>query len=231
MGIFARSPVKNIPLSTPRHYPVFLFNFHSGDASKPMKNFRYFWKYLAVAGVLISCSGNPAKEETNPYSGMQAASEKDSLLQVVRMPGKDSFHVRALNQLCVMLRRDNPDTGIVLGNESVKLAEEIGYQAGLTRAHSSVATAYRLQGDYANAIFHNEKAYEIAEQLRDSFEMQKSIGALGAAYYVQADYPRAMDYYFEALALAEGIRDSTSIALHLSNIGGYTRQHRIFVVP
>jgi serine phosphatase RsbU (regulator of sigma subunit) len=144
---------------------------------------------------------------------------RDSLELLIRTAPHDTFKVQAMFTLAWKLRRNNPDTALLLARNSRALSEKINYLKGLSYSNNQLASTYRIIGEYDSAISCNKLAYLYASQIGDSAQMGTSLGNLGTVYLTQGNYPEAMSKFLEALAIAERLRDSSSIAINLGNIG------------
>lgn len=174
---------------------------------------------ITFAFAIGSCNPEPPKAESNPYADIKAGSPVDSVYEVLKIAGQDTHRVKALNALCWYLRRENPDTAIIVGEQAVKLADELQFTRWQSKTHNNVAVAYRLIADHKKALEHGERALDYATLLNDSSEVAICNGTIGAIYYVQGNYPRALDHYLLALKMGEAMQDTATIATQLTNIG------------
>lgn len=173
------------------------------------------------------CENQDTPAVVNPYAHIKGENQNDSLLQLIRVAGRDTFKAKALSVLCWNLRRENPDTAIILGEEAVALCEELQFTRYIAKAHSNVASPYRLIADYKSAMEHNELALQYAEQLGDSDQIATSVGNIGTIYYNQGNYPRALEQYLLAMRMGEQLNDTLTIATQLTNIGTlFIMQHK-----
>lgn len=145
--------------------------------------------------------------------------DRDSLEAYINSPNDDTIKAQALFTLCWDLRRNNPDSALLLGIQARTLCEKLKYTRGLSYSNSNLASTYRIIGQYDSAISCNKLAYLYAAQIADTGAMGRALGNLGTVYITQGNYPEAMDKYLEALALAEYLKDTASIAVDLGNIG------------
>ena len=70
----------------------------------------------------------------------------------------------------------------------MKIAKEIGDQAGKGRAYGNLSIAYTSLGDYHKAIEYPKKRLKIAKEIGDRAEEGGAYGNLGNAYQLRGDY-------------------------------------------
>jgi serine phosphatase RsbU (regulator of sigma subunit)/tetratricopeptide (TPR) repeat protein len=175
--------------------------------------------FMAGSWSFYACTEKGPGKKANPFEGIKAANTVDSLFALLKKSGPDTLRAYALNRLCWHLRRNNPDTSIILGNQALELSEKLQWLRGLAEANHNLAVVYRTIGNYEKAIGYNNVALGYATQLKDSSRIASTIGNLGSVYYTQGDYPRALEYYLAALKIAELRNEKQRIATQLGNIG------------
>ena len=157
-------------------------------------------------------------------------SKIDSLITLIKNDRADTNKVNHLNILGRTLIFSKPDTVIILSKQAIAIAELLvnkkreGMQYNINRsisyAYNLLGTAYKVEGNYFNAIDYYSKALSIDEEIKDKIGESKRLGNIGTIYQEQANYPKAIDYYLRALKIGEELNNKDEIARHLSNIGG-----------
>ena len=77
----------------------------------------------------------------------------------------------------------------------MKIAEEIGDQAGEGRAHGNLGNGYHSLGDYRKAFEFHEKDLKIAKEIGDRVGGGGAYGNLCTAYQSLGDYRKAIKYH------------------------------------
>lgn len=157
--------------------------------------------------------------------------QTDSLRKVLGEYGKqvnyksDTTYLSLLNELAYKLYTINPDTTILLGQQSLALCQKANYQTGAVEAMRNIGISYYLKGDYNQALRHYFDALKIAENIK----YKKGIGRLhnniASIYSNQGKYPEALENHLKALKIREEIGDKQGIAASLNNIASvYSNQ-------
>lgn len=178
---------------------------------------------IACAACLVSlcaCDGPTEKAVAdNPFTRIKAGNTIDSMRAVLKIAGEDTFRAYALSRLCWSLRRDDPDTALLLGKQALALSEKLQWKKGQAEANHNLAVVQRTLGNYRKALDHNYAALDFAREMNDSARIGSTLGNLGSVYYTQGDYPKALEHYLAALKIAESRNEKQRIATQLGNIG------------
>ena len=152
----------------------------------------------------------------------------DSLRIQLKSDKEDTNKVNHLNALGWQLMYNDPDTSIILGNQSLQLAEKLNWKKGIASSLGNQGVYCWLKTDYPQALDYYLKALKIDEELKDKNGMAKRLSNIGNIYAQQGDYPKALDYYFKALKMKEEIGAKNEIAKTLGNIGGVFTEQKDF---
>ena len=147
------------------------------------------------------------------------ASKTDSFISLIKKDKEDTNKVMHLNALGRELDYSNPDTAIIIGNQSLALAEKLNWQKGIANSLGNLGVYYLAKSDYHRAQDYYLKALKIDELLGNKEGIARRLSNIGLIYKYQSDYPKALDYYFKALKMAEELGSKKGIAINLGNIG------------
>jgi ATP/maltotriose-dependent transcriptional regulator MalT len=101
--------------------------------------------------------------------------------------------------------------------ESLAIAQDIGYSAAVWWSHSDIADTALLQGDYASAQLHYQAGLAVCQELDDRQGMAFVLNGLGHAACGLGSNEEARLYFSEALKLARTFDDRS---LTLCVMGG-----------
>ncbi|HUM47226.1 MAG TPA: adenylate/guanylate cyclase domain-containing protein [Chitinophagales bacterium] len=143
----------------------------------------------------------------------------DSLINLINSAGEDSNKVQLLNSLSKSFFADNPDSAVIIGTASKKLAEKIKYEAGLALALKNIGIGYYLQGKYVEAINNWQQALDVYSSIGDVTGVANMLSNQGAVYFNQGDDAKALELHLKSLKMSEEIGDTLRILTSLTNIG------------
>lgn len=132
---------------------------------------------------------------------------------------KDSVRLNVLNELVYTYYSIDPNTGIKLSKEALRLGFEL-------ENHKAIATSYAYQGHNYSAIGEDSLAldsYDRAMEIREKNNNLKGVARLiynkGLVYFNESDYARANDNNRKAYVIFEKEKDSFLMAKMLNSIG------------
>lgn len=147
------------------------------------------------------------------------ATESDSIRQLIAKSTDDTSKVSLLNSLSKSYFNENPDTSIIIADESRKLAEKNGFKTGMALALKNKGIAYYLKGDYKEAILTWDQAIELYKSLNDKRGIANMLSNEGVIYFNQGDDAKALELHFESLKMSEQLNDTLRILTSLLNVG------------
>lgn len=136
----------------------------------------------------------------------------------------DSHKVVILNDLCWELAASEPLEAIRLGEESLKLSQEISYLNGAATANSNLGRAYKLSGEFEKALQHLKQALELEIQTDDLGGQAINHNELGNTYKYLAEYAKSLSHFQEASRLFEALgqeRNQASVQLNSAYLHQY----------
>lgn len=160
-------------------------------------------------------------------------SKKDSLSALLKADVEDTIKVMHLNELGWELMYQNPDTAIIIGNQSVELANSISEDKMAQSNPTFKKSAYRLlaksnnylgifywvKGEYVTALATYYQALKIATQINDKRSAASIYTNIANVFKDQGDYPKALEYYLKALGMLKETGAKSVEAICLGNIG------------
>ncbi|MFY0605631.1 MAG: tetratricopeptide repeat protein [Cyclobacteriaceae bacterium] len=144
--------------------------------------------------------------------------EMDSLKQVIATQKGVSLS-QSLNELSWYYKSTNPDSAILLANQSLNVARETKDPGLIAASYNSLGNAYQTVSNYDTAILYLTKSLSYRTLEKDSVNVAKTLNNLGICADEKGEYEKALTYYFDGLKIAEGINDPSVSAMLISNIG------------
>ncbi|PCH67151.1 MAG: hypothetical protein COC01_06385 [Bacteroidetes bacterium] len=124
-------------------------------------------------------------------------SKIDSLKVEINKAKDDTTHIFLLNMLGWQLMNQNLDTSIVLGLQTLKIAERTKHKKSIANTNSNLGAYYYIKGEYSLSLSHHFKALEITKKWNYKRRIAVSLINIGLVFWRQGDYPNALNYYFE----------------------------------
>lgn len=154
-------------------------------------------------------------------SGILAQNKRilDSLNQNFITATHDSIKAKLLIEMSLQVKISNPDSGIILAQRGVELAEDNNMPFTIARGWFAIAIANHNQGKYEEEIKIMEEVFGMYKKMGRKKEMANVYINLGLAYNGKSDFARALDCDYKALKIFEEIKDEGGQALALGNIG------------
>lgn len=148
----------------------------------------------------------------------QSPSKKtvDSLTNLLTLSEKNE-KVNILIELGYAYSGDH--RGKEYGNEALKLATSLKYQAGIAKAHNCLGNYYLRQENYVKAINVHKEALTIWQTLKNEKEIADTYWFLGNAYADKSDFTSALKSYVEARKYFERTASAIKHANTLRKIG------------
>jgi two-component system, NarL family, sensor histidine kinase UhpB len=143
----------------------------------------------------------------------------DSLTTLLETSKEDTNKVNYLNELAWELMYLNPDTAIVLGNQSLALSEKLEWKKGQASSIGRLGVYYWNKSDYSKALEYDFIALKMNEELGIKDRMAGNLSNIGIIYDKQGDRTKALEYYLRALKINEELGKKLAVATNLANIG------------
>jgi tetratricopeptide (TPR) repeat protein/serine phosphatase RsbU (regulator of sigma subunit) len=154
----------------------------------------------------------------------------DSLLNVIKTSSShkgettsavtDTSQINALNLLSNQyISTGAHERALRYAENAMKLAEEINYAIGVSRAYINIGIIYDIQNDFGKALYNFQQALKISTAAGDKNGMLKSYNNIGNIYNNMGNYDEAFGYYLKSLKISEEISNKVGTANAYSNIG------------
>ncbi|MBT9392530.1 ATP-binding protein [Hymenobacter sp. NST-14] len=143
----------------------------------------------------------------------------DSLRQLLAISRPDTNRVNLLILLAWNQTDYDPLTAITYGQQSRRLAHELGFQRGECRSLLMLGWAFLRSGNYPTAVQSQVEARRLAEQIHYRGGLGHADNGLGFAHLEQESPRLALQFFFRAMRQAEAIPDSALLTPILGNIG------------
>jgi signal transduction histidine kinase len=155
------------------------------------------------------------------YNTAQAQNQQyiDSLMTLLETSKEDTSKVNYLNALGWELMYRNPDTSIIIGNQSLVLSEKLEWKKGKASSLGRLGVYHWQKADYSISLEYHFRALKINEEIGNKERAAGNLSNIGIIYDKQGDYPKALEYFFRALKIQEELGNKDGIASALANIG------------
>lgn len=126
----------------------------------------------------------------------------------------------AVNNIGIIYKeRGDYKKAIEYYTQSLKIAEIIGDNLGISDYYNNVGLIYYEQGDYDKAIEYYTQGLKIQEGIGDKYGIANSFNNIGIIYQMQGDTSKAIEYYIRSLEIKEETGDKIGTAMSLNNVG------------
>jgi len=160
-----------------------------------MVKFNLFIPFIFLTGLLlmanISMAGNPKISEDSKT---------------------DTISVNLLNQQCWSLRRTNPKSAISIGNNALKLAQQIGYTRGEAQILNYLGICYLRLTDSRTATEYFFKALTLSDSLNIVIEKGYALNNIASALQFDGEYVQALKYVQKSLIVQTQSKNIQGIA-------------------
>jgi len=144
--------------------------------------------------------------------------DRDSLWQVFASSKPDSNRVKLYIQLGQQYETNNPDSALVLYEQSLKLSQQLNYTRGIISYYTNATYVYNLQGNYDTALILNLKSVEIARAFGDPERLAACLGNVGSTYMNLGQHEKALEYQLQIIPLYEKLKDPIKLSTLYGNL-------------
>ena len=176
----------------------------------------YHWKKgLAVQRLLFVWACMLISENACFAQGLNP----DSLLQVIRGNGPDTFRIVAGKQLGQLYLDSNPAKSLSYFFPALDLAKKSGnwFQEGLLL--QNIGVAYDINDELDSCLFYLNLASQFFKNRNMPEDQSHVINDIATAWYYRGNYELALRNYFEALELRRKSDNPGFISQSLNNLG------------
>ena len=87
-------------------------------------------------------------------------------------------------------------------------------------SYINLSAIYNLIGNFDEALYYNQKSYQLIDNEIDSKEIAYNYFNSGSIYTSKKKYNKALEYYFKSLSISESIDNTNLTCMILGHIGG-----------
>ena len=152
-------------------------------------------------------------------------SETHDLIKKINESGHPKTKIEALNKLAFIKRVSDPDSTLLLTEQSEKLALENGYIEEAADATMTRAIAYSIKGDYYLSLQMYLKSKTTYEELELHNNLAMCLSNIGTLYNMMHDDEKALAYYKASADACVLLGDVKMEGIALNNIGYILKQN------
>jgi tetratricopeptide (TPR) repeat protein len=136
---------------------------------------------------------NAVRAQGPPVSLTRVAQVRDSIGRLLQdEPRLDTLRVMSrLNTLSFILRTNEAPQAKRLAQQSLALAQRLGFSKGLVEAHFNLGYCYRGRNQYDSAIYHSQKALDLSARMGNRYTQTRAYYSLARIYTEQGNYAAA----------------------------------------
>lgn len=149
---------------------------------------------------------------------------KDSLIAVIKSPAPQSERLPAYADLVFEIYLSNPDSGILIAQQGISLAEQEGNNFEKASLTNSLGLSYFRKGWYAKSVEAFLESINLFEELKDQEQIARVYLNIGQVYQARKDYNAAQRYNLKALEQFEMLNDSFRIACSYQTLNVVCRE-------
>jgi signal transduction histidine kinase len=132
---------------------------------------------------------------------------------------EDSLKAGILCELSWEVRNSEPEKSIDYGQEAIKLAETYKNYEVLVKAHGFIGVAYRILGNYSEAMDYFFKGLELAKKYNQVEQEGYAYVNIGNLHIYQGYYYNAIENLMKAKTIAEKLSNERMLGYVHLNIG------------
>ncbi len=173
-----------------------------------MKKKNALFQTILVALVLV-CATTSAQEKQLV----------DSLKTLIINGKEDTLKAKHLNDLVWYIKFSNPDTSIILLDQSEALSKKLDFANGLGNSYNNRAIIYTVKGDYGEALKYYQLAIGQFERINDANGIGFCYGNMAICFEYQSLFDSALVYNQKALEVRRKNDLQKGVAQSNINIG------------
>jgi len=113
----------------------------------------------------------------------------------------------------------NRDVSIYYGSKALQIAENIGDDVRVAKAHLRLSNPWRRKGDLEKALNHVLIALDIFKNVKDDKGVSEALNVIGTTYGNQGNYRAAISYNKQAVEINSKLGRLTKLANDYNNLG------------
>jgi adenylate cyclase len=164
-------------------------------------------KWHFSIAVLICISGSMYAQ----LGSKQGQALVDSLLEVsLKMPD-DTFKVINYDKISFNYYAINPDEGIRIAEEGLKINARLNYPEGEIRLLNTIGVLYMQKSEYVKSISYYNRAFELASTYNKKMRVANVYGNLAIVSRRMGRYYDAVDYNLKSIEIYKTFPESQSL--------------------
>ena len=140
------------------------------------------------------------------------------LKRLMEQPIPDSSKVLLMSELAQSYMYVSGDSAFILGQQTLKFAQQSGFRKGEGRAFNALSTALREKGDFPAALSQAYQALSIAKETEDRKGEALAINSIGLTYMLLQAYRKSEHYMKQSLELYTALGDRAGMVRELQNL-------------
>ena len=143
----------------------------------------------------------------------------DSLTNLIKNGNDDTLKARHLNDLVWYIKFSNPDTSLILLDQSEALSKKLDFADGLGNSFNNRAIIYTVKGNYSEALKYYQLAIVQFQRNKDAEGLGFCYGNMAICFEYQSQFDSALVYNQKALEVRKKNNLEKGIAQSNINIG------------
>jgi signal transduction histidine kinase len=144
----------------------------------------------------------------------------DSLKNMIHnTPENDTLKPRYINDLVWRIKFSDPDTSLILLDQSEKLSKKLDFADGLGNSYNSRAVIYTVKGKFDSAMIYYNLAIEQFKRINDPHGVAFCVGNIAVMFNFQSNFDSSMFYNLKALKIRKENSLDKEVAKSNINIG------------
>ncbi|MCC7402594.1 MAG: tetratricopeptide repeat protein [Chitinophagaceae bacterium] len=152
----------------------------------------------------------------NAYGQYSEAQNPDS---VINQATHDTSGVNYLVVTAVKVTFNNANSGRIIAEKALDLAQELNYKRGQAEALMVLSMSFQFLGDYPQSIRSALDAIAINKEMKDPFSEITNLSSVGLVYLNLGQYTQAWQYLKSALEIDKDINGTYTSGFALSIFG------------
>lgn len=183
---------------------------------------RLFIPVIAVSlfAFISSCQEQKQDDESasRNWTHSQLPSDKDSLLELVKITGNDTARVNVLYKLSTLLPLYS-DTARTVTREALQLSLQLNYIPGTVNTANTLGNYYYFRAKNDSAAYYYNMALNLLDSTWDSVSIGRTYGNLGNYYKSLGQFDSAIYYNKRAYEVFTNLHDQMRVGVVLNNLG------------
>jgi serine phosphatase RsbU (regulator of sigma subunit) len=127
----------------------------------------------------------------------------DSLKQSLVTAKEDTNKVKTLLDISFKVKNINPEEGLIYAEKGIKLADSLGWKAGVAKGCNNLGTNYKARSEYIKALEQYQRALSLFEEIGNRKNIAIVQMNIGSVYRPLHEFDKALEYYKKAMEFAE----------------------------